>query len=772
MHDVPPNPQTPSDIFLAGRAGEDPFRLALQIETVGVLFFNTDGEITEANDAFLRMTGYTREDLHAALVHRDTLTPPEWMPASQHALEELHATGRTTPYEKQYLRKDGTRLSGLFVAKRIAEREGVEFIIDTSAYKRAEHAAQISETQYRTLFESIDQAFCVIEMQFDDAEHAIDYRFLEVNPLFERETGLPNATGAWMRTLRPDHEAHWFEMYGKVALTGEPVHFESRAQALGRWFDVHAFRIGPPELRRVGLLFNDITARRRAEEALRDSQSQLRALIDAAPLGVFLVDGDFRIRQASLAAAPAFRHLGDVVGRDFGEVMHELHHGACARRLVARFRRTLETGERHHEPEFVWDRGPPRGREYYDWQISRIPLTDGRHGVVCYFSDITAGVEARRVIMDADRQKDEFIATLSHELRNPLASIDSAAQLLQTPHLAAETLAWAGQVVQRQSKTMARLLDDLLDVTRLTLGRFNLHRQRVSVASILESALEGTRPLIEASRHRLSITMPPPSLLVEADPFRLGQVVSNLLSNAAKYTDPGGHIALTAEARGDTVVIAVSDNGIGMDAAAIEHVFEMFSQATGAEQRAQGGLGIGLALVRGIVNLHGGWVKATSPGSGGGSTFEVGLPRLAGEERTSELQRAAVQGVADAKYRILVADDNADAGETLALLLELYGHEVRVATTGTQALHIAERYRPHAAVLDIGMPELNGYDVARRIRAAPWGAEMSLIAATGWGQEKDKREAREAGFDVHLTKPVDAKNLMALIARQVGQRER
>lgn len=759
---------TARESTLAGRPREAPFRLALEIDTVGVLFFTTDGEITEANDAFLRMTGYSRDDLNAGLLRWDQLTPPEWLPASLRAVEEFKAFGRTTPYEKQYRRKDGTLLWGLFAAKRIAEREGVEFMVDISAHKRAEGEARISRTQYRTLFDSIDQGFCVIEVKFDAADRPVDYDFIEVNRTFEQEAGLESGTGQCLRALHTGQEAQWLELYAGVALTGQPVHFENRAEALDRWFDIHAFRIGPPELRRVGILFNDVTSRRRAEEALRVSQAQLQTLIDAAPLGVFLVDADFRIRQASPAASPAFRGTHNVIGRDFGEVMHELHTRDCAEQVVARFRRTLETGEPHHMPEFPWERGDGEDTKYYEWQISRIPLADGRSGVVCYFRDITAQVKTRQALTDADRQKDEFIATLSHELRNPLASIDTAAQLLQAEQLEPGALAWAAQVVQRQSRAMRRVLDDLLDVTRLTLGRLTLHKQRVKLAGILRSALDSVRPLIDASDHTLSVTLPPDSIEIEADPFRVSQVVDNLLTNAAKYTDPGGHITVSAEVKDDVVVIAVSDNGIGIDPSAIEHVFQMFSQGTGARERAQGGLGIGLALVRGIVELHGGWVRASSAGRGRGSRFEVALPRLASDAAGTEGQSAATEGDAPrSSYRILIADDNTDAGEILGLLLQLAGHEVHVATTGTQALEMAERHRPDAAVLDIGMPELNGYEVARRIRAEPWGSAMSLFAATGWGQEKDKREARAAGFDVHLTKPVDAARLEELIARHV-----
>ncbi|HVK53461.1 MAG TPA: PAS domain S-box protein [Burkholderiales bacterium] len=750
------------------------FLRTFQIETVGVIFFNTDGRITEVNDAFLKMSGFSREDEKAGLLRWDVLTPPEWMPASLRAVEEFKATGRTSPYEKQYLRKDGSRWWALFAAQKISENEGVEFVLDLTERKRAEEAVRNSEAQYRLLFDSIDQGFCVIEVAFDDTGKPFDYRFIEINRAFENHTGLANAEGQWIRKLRPDHEEYWYQIYGKIALTGEPMRFESGARALEqRWFDVYAFRIGQPEQHRVAILFRDITQSKRAEEALHASQTQLQTLIDKAPLGIYLVDWRFRICQVNPTALPTFENVANLIGRDFGEVMHMLGPQAYADEIVERFRHTLETGEPCIVPEHIEERLDGGTPKFYEWQINRIPLSNGRYGVVCYFRDISAQVRTRQSLTNADRQKDEFIATLSHELRNPLASLSSAAQLLQSPDLDAEGRQWAAQVVQRQSKSMGILLDDLLDISRLTLGRLTLRKQHVALATILESALEATRPLMDAANHTFSLTMPPPSVTVDGDPLRLSQVISNLLTNAVKYTNPGGSITLGVEVTSEEVVVTVTDTGIGIDPFAIDHLFTMFAQETNAHDRSNGGLGIGLALVRGIVELHGGWVTAASEGLSKGSCFRVGLPRPI---RTYRQATAATleqqQDPAHAPhYRILIADDNADAAQAVAILLQLSGHETRTATGGKNALEEAERFRPHAIVLDIGMPDLNGYEVAQRIREAPWGHKMSLFAATGWGQEKDKLLAHEAGFDVHLTKPLDSVRLEALITEHVGRRK-
>ena len=386
-------------------------------------------------------------------------------------------------------------------------------------------------------------------------------------------------------------------------------------------------------------------------------------------------------------------------------------------------------------------------------------------------ADFIESLRATEQLRDADRRKDEFIATLSHELRNPLAAIDSSAMLLETPQLDSAKREWALQVVRRQCRTMKILLDDLLDVTRFTLGRVTLKKQTLTLASLIDSAVETTQSLMDEANHTLSVTKPPPSLVVSADPIRLTQVFSNLLSNAAKYTDPGGKIALDVQRTPGGVRISVSDNGIGIDPSCLEEIFGMFSQAKGPRHAMAGGLGIGLALVRAITQLHDGRVYATSQGLGQGCAFHVELP-IAEPEATGVLPEAEQvtrpdsEPQAKTRFRILVADDNEAAALAVSMLLQRDGHETLIVNDGAAAVQEAERFQPDIALLDIGMPHLSGYDVARQIRAAPWGSAMRLIAATGWGQDKDKKLAEEAGFDTHLTKPINFKDLLALIASQ------
>jgi PAS domain S-box-containing protein len=409
------------------------------------------------------------------------------------------------------------------------------------------------------------------------------------------------------------------------------------------------------------------------------------------------------------------------------------------------------------------------------WFLARgIPQRDAGGAVTHWFGTSTDVDEAKRLeqalranehsLREADRRKDEFLATLAHELRNPLAPIRSAAKILGSPRLGERELAWSRDVIARQVQHMARLLDDLLDISRITRGRLELRRGRVGLSGIVDAAVETARPLLDARRHTLHVALPDPPPDLDADPVRLAQVLANLLTNAAKYTDPGGRIELHAGVAGDEVQVAVRDDGIGLAPEQLGRVFEMFSQVTTALDRSEGGLGIGLALVRGLVELHGGRVEARSDGPGRGSEFVVVLPRPA--VLADAPGAAASSGPKPARRgrRVLVADDNRDAAESLRLLLGLAGHEVRVAHDGPDALAAAAEFRPDTVLLDIGMPGLNGYEVAARLRALEWGRALVLVAITGWGQEQDKRLALDAGFDHHLTKPIDPDRIEALLS--------
>jgi signal transduction histidine kinase/DNA-binding response OmpR family regulator len=369
-----------------------------------------------------------------------------------------------------------------------------------------------------------------------------------------------------------------------------------------------------------------------------------------------------------------------------------------------------------------------------------------------------------REIQEANRRKDEFLAMLAHELRNPLAPILNAMHILRLGHGNGPALEQTRGMIERQVRNMVRLVDDLLDVSRITRGKIQLRKEIVDLPQAIARAVESTTPLLEARGHQLNVTLPPECLRLEADPTRLEQILANLLSNAAKYTEPGGRIELAAERGGDDVVLRVKDSGIGIAAEMLPHIFDLFMQAEGSLDRSQGGLGIGLTLVRRLVEMHGGRVQAFSDGLGQGSEFVVRLPALK-EPSPKMLEPVTRARQAPARpMRVLVVDDNKDAAESLAILLGLEGHQVRICYDGPAALTCGGPWRPEVVLLDIGLPGIDGYEVARRLRAQDGTTGVLLVAITGYGQEEDRRRALEAGFDRHLTKPVDLTELRELLA--------
>jgi signal transduction histidine kinase len=368
-------------------------------------------------------------------------------------------------------------------------------------------------------------------------------------------------------------------------------------------------------------------------------------------------------------------------------------------------------------------------------------------------------------LRDADRRKDEFLATLSHELRNPLAPLVNAVELLRHSSGDADLVELARSMMARQLDQMIRIIDDLLDVNRISQGKVQVRKERIELAGVVSSAVEAVRPLIDQQAHELTVTMPQAAIYLDADATRLSQVIANLLNNAAKYTSRGGHIWLKAEKRHGEAIVSVRDTGIGIAAEHLPHIFAMFSQVVPALERSQEGLGIGLSLVRGLVELHGGKVEARSEGVGTGSEFIIRLPvALTLPPAPEKTKDEAGKSHTRTARRILIVDDNRDTADSMARLLKLRGYETRTAYDGLEAVQIALSFQPAAILLDIGLPKMNGYEAARQIRQQPSGKGVALIAVSGWGQEHDKRRAMEAGFDRHLTKPVDPASLTKLLA--------
>jgi len=518
-------------------------------------------------------------------------------------------------------------------------------------------------------------------------------------------------------------------------------------------------------LRGLAIVLRDMTQVARAE----GESARLAAVVESSSDAIISKSMDGRITTWNRAAESMFGYRAEEA---IGHPVQMLIPGDRQDEEM----RTLESLS-HGEPVPAFDtQRLTKDKRLLDVSVSISPIRD-RYGRLIGASKIVRDITRERqdaaALRDneaqlrlADRRKDEFLATLSHELRNPLAPIVSTAKLLSDPQLDARQLAWCSAVIQRQSHHLSRLLDDLLDVSRISRSRLELHKEIVSLGSIVATAVEAVGPALQARRHRLHVDVPVALPLLLADPVRLGQVVTNLLHNAAKFTDPGGEIRLHAEARGTDLVLVVSDNGVGLRAEDLVQVFDMFAQVRSALQRSVGGLGIGLAMTKGVVELHGGTITATSAGPGGGAEFRIVLPDALQIQPDNPRPSVTDTGPRGPEIRrVLLADDNRDSADSMAMLISMNGHEVKTAYDGPSAVELAKAFLPDVAVLDIGMPGMNGYAVARTLRSLPQLAQLHLIALTGWGQDSDKQVASEAGFDIHLTKPADPQQLLQLIEK-------
>jgi len=763
------------------------------------------------------------------------------------------------------------------------------------------------------VLDALDQGFCVIEVELDRNGRARDYTFLEVNPAFERLTGIVRAVGRSMREIAPSTEQHWFDRFAAVALTGRPSRFEERSEALagGRWFDVFAFRVDPPEQRHVAILFGDVTARKTEHEqraaalaSEREANALLDAIFECAPIGLAFVDRDLRFRRinpilAEMNGLPASRHLGrrpdellqGLTGIDLilerwraiietgepwlnvelrgktaaqpgieriwsenffpvrvgnkvvglGAVVEDItqrrladskvQEGAAQlRRLIDHMAAFVSMLDRDgtllevNEPALIRG-GMPReqvlGRKFWEcpwWthdpiQQSRIKewcrraregetirhdavartAGDGRIDVdfmlVPVFNElgvvthlIPSGVDisdrkrmelalreneqrladSAAALRDADRRKDDFLATLAHELRNPLAPIRNGIQVMRLISAANPTLERTSQMMERQMQHLVRLVDDLLDVSRITRGKIKLRRDLVLLNEVVSSALESCETLFEPHGHTLSVTLPSQPLCVLGDPDRLRQVFANLLSNAAKFTPKEGSVWVSLEGSPGYALVRVRDTGIGIPPERLKNVFEMFAQVN--TPAGNDGLGIGLSLARQLVALHGGRIEARSEGVGQGSEFTVCLPLVDIMEASSDTQPSH-QPPSSTRKRVLIVDDNVDAAESLAQVLQFKGHVATVASGGREAVDRAREDPPDIILLDLGMPGMDGLTAARLIRQQPGGAGIRIIALTGWGHERDRQRTREAGMSEHLVKPVDPEALLAILEK-------
>ena len=681
--------------------------------------------------------------------------------------EQSVAGGQEFVHEYRVVRPDGTT-RWVYNRSQVRRAGGqptsvVGVVADVTERKEADEKVRASEERLRLFVENAPATLAMFDR---------DMRYLGVSRRWLTDYRLnsdPTGRSHYELFRIPEQwkEGHRRALAGEVVRADEDRYVGPDGAVYWQRWEVRPWHDAYGGIGGVVIATEDVTARKRAEQALRASEERYRAMVESQSemLCRFRPDGTLLFvngAYARMVGVPA----EELVGRNLFDFIPPAEH-AAARAMFGRLTPAAPTLA--FENQFDTADGP-RWTHWTNVGLKFDPagrVTEAQATGV----DITARKRAEEALRDADRKKDEFLATLAHELRNPLAPIRAAVEVLRRPAAGGPEQDRARDIIDRQVRAMTRLIDDLMDVSRIRSGKIQLKRERVDLAAVVRAAVETSRPLIDDRGHTLTVELPPDPIPLDADPVRLAQALLNLLNNAAKYTERGGHIRLTVERAGDEAVVRVTDTGIGIAADKLPTLFEMFTQLAGETDRSQGGLGIGLALVKRLVEKHGGRITARSDGPGRGSEFTVTLPVAQGTsgkeqgtsgERGSDLVPSSLP-LAPSR-RVLVVDDNADAADSLALLLEMTGHTVRTAHDGEAAVAAAGEFRPHVVLCDIGLPKISGYEVCRRIRGQPWGRGLTLVAVTGRGLEADKRTALESGFDHHLTKPVDPTAVVTLLA--------
>jgi PAS domain S-box-containing protein len=697
-------------------------------------------------------------------------------------------SGQTISYEAEVEYKDiGKRWIDATYVPHFSSGQAVGLFIlvnDITTRKLAEQALRQSEIQERLRADELETVMAAVPAVV----------WIAHDPECQRITGnqasydllrIPQDTNQSVTAVEKSEQPVHFkvmkdgvellphELPVQLAATGVEVRDFEEEVVFEDGTRVHLFGHAMPLRNEAGQLrgsvaaFVDITDRKKAEESVRKSEALFRSMADNAPAMLWVTDPT---GYCTYLSALWYEYTGRTPGNDVGYGWLEAIHPEDLEQTKRTFFRASED-----QLPFSMDYRVRRHDGEYRWAVDAgLPRFDGGNfqGFVGSVFDVherkiaeEANSQLVAKLRHADQRKDEFLATLAHELRNPLAPIRNSLQILRMPGIDAETVELSREMMERQVHHLVRLVDDLLDVSRVMRGKIELRKERIELATIVARAIETVQPLVEVQAHDLNVRLPDESMQLDVDPVRLTQVVGNLLTNAAKYSEPNGRIWLTAERDGNMAVLRVRDSGIGIAQDMLPRIFELFVQVDHASTKAQGGLGIGLTLVKNLVEMHDGTVEAHSEGLSRGSEFVVRLPLL-----EMQLTKHPPEHVASADvlvksgHRLLIVDDNQDAANSLAMLLKLQGHEVRVAHSGSAALEMTKSYVPHAVFLDIGMPGMDGYDVARRLRQQPGLENVVLAALTGWGQQEDRRRTAEAGFDYHLVKPVEINSLQDLLA--------
>jgi len=640
---------------------------------------------------------------------------------------------------------------------------------DITEQERTQEALRESEQRFRIMADGLPLIVWVHDAQ--GKSQFVNQPFCEYFGVTPQQVAGSN----WQPLVHPDDLAAYAGEFSACVRDRRPFHAEVRARRFDgewRWLESRAqprFSASGEFLGMVGSS-PDITERKQSETNLRESEERTQLAIEATAVGIWewnVLTNAIRwdAQMFSFYGIPptanGFVHYSDWSGAVLPEDLPENE------RIL---QDTVRRGAQNRREFRIRRRDDGAVRYIESVETVRANAQGETECVVGTNLDVTerktAEIRLRQAVValsDADRRKDEFLATLAHELRNPLAPIRNGLQLMKMTGVQSAALEQARSMMERQLTQMVRLIDDLMDVSRISRGNIELRKEHVPFTAVVGSAVEASRPLIERMGHELTVTFPQQPLVVDADMTRLAQVFQNLLNNAAKYSDPGGYIQLNVERQGSDVVVTVKDTGIGIAADQLPRIFEMFTQGDRSLEMSQGGLGIGLTLVKRLVEMHGGRVEAGSEGPGKGSEFVVRLPIVVEASKPQESGGAAEHGVRSS-HRILVVDDNRDGADSLAAMLKLMGNDTRTAYDGQEGVDAAGEFRPDVIVLDIGLPKLNGYEACRRIREQPGGKGVVLIAITGWGQDEDRRRSRVAGFDHHMVKPVDPQALMNLLA--------
>lgn len=723
------------------------------------------GVVLSWNAGAERIFGYTAAEAVGKSIN--LIVPPERRDEERMILERLARGERIEHFETLRSTKDGRRRAISVSISPIRDPEGQvvgasKVARDISGRSQAEEQLRQSEERLRLAMDAGNSG--VWDYDFASKKLTWSERIAEFFGVTLEE--FDGTLEYFARMVHPQDKVRIREA-GRVSVeTGEPYQIEYRiVRTTGeiRWI-FQSTTVFLDEFRRpirmIGAV-SDVTGLRKAEAHLRESEMQFQRLATAGIIGVIRWDLD---RSLIVDANDEFLRM---TGYDRADL--------AAGRLNFRNMTPPEWTARNEigiEGLRTSGVGGAYEKEYYRKDGSRVAVIivgvrfeDSPCEGMSFVLDITERKRAEDALRDADRKKDEFIALLAHELRNPLAPLRNGLQIMRLANSDLNAISQARAMMERQLSHMVRLVDDLLDISRISQNKMELRRDRVLLADIVHSAVETSRPAIEAAGHTLAIELPAEPIPIDADLTRLAQVFSNLMTNSAKYTERGGRIWIAADRMGPEVMVSVRDNGIGIPEESLPTIFDMFSQVDRSIERSTGGLGIGLALVKALVEMHGGSVAVASKGQGMGSTFTVKLPTLTSSAEPSfdvSPEREITAG--GPRRRILVVDDNRDSANSMAMMLKLIGNEVRIAHDGVEGIEAAEEFRPQIILMDVGMPRLTGYEATRRIREQPWGRSIFIIALTGWGQDGDKLRSQEAGCNGHLVKPVSLSDLENLLA--------